>query len=338
VPTGHTPELKTSTVLLSNMATSRASLRCIGRIHDLRSYTFLCQLVAGLELKIGIGPSTDFLSKVLALFQGCLSNVAKVFEHDYSSTYRDGVLSQGLRGNMEEMFRNGPFAVSQALEEALGRPGTYGLNLSPSLSDTLTSMVQLSSTEEKRFSIGGVGGNEHTFDAGVDTNDTAPLGRIRDIDLIAKDQVETSTNRLEFRVFPASKRYVPVIKGNRFSPESYATGGFVEVSFPDNRYGSAAQTDKFPFLLGSKSPVKVRDPLTKATRELRGKPEFLPEGRVIRSCKSIGVQFFGFKNNLTKPVSCTKIICNYLVRLVGPFDFDSGCSDSFHYVPTTVCT
>ena len=131
VATGHTSKPQTITILPSNMAASWASLRRISWIHDLRPNAFLGKLIARLELQRRIGPSTDFLPKVLFLLQGSLSDIAKVFEHDHSSIRLFSVLGQGFRSNMQEMFRNGPFAVRQSPQKAMARPGTYGLNRRP---------------------------------------------------------------------------------------------------------------------------------------------------------------------------------------------------------------
>ena len=154
VAAGHTSEMQTRTILPCNMPAFWTSLRGISRIHNLRPNTLLGKLVACLELQGRIGPATNSLSQVLTLFKRGLSDIAKVFEHDHPSTDLFRVLSQGLGGNMQKMFRNGPFAVCQSLQKTMGRPGTYGLNRTPSKSDTFSQVIKFSTGKEKSFSVG----------------------------------------------------------------------------------------------------------------------------------------------------------------------------------------
>jgi hypothetical protein len=136
VSTSKTKELQTCAVSLSNMSAFRASLRCIGGVYGLCPNTFLGKLITCLKLQRTIGPSTDFFPKVLAFFQRCFTDIAKVFKHNHPSIGLFGILGQGFRSNMHEMFRNGPFAVCQAFQKTPGRPGTYGLNFTPSNPNT----------------------------------------------------------------------------------------------------------------------------------------------------------------------------------------------------------
>jgi len=119
---GHTKELQTNTVSLSNMTASWALLGRVGRINYPHTYTLLGKLIACLELQGRIWPPTYFFPKIFPFFQGCFSNIAKVLEHDHPSIRLNSIRGQGFRSNLQKMFRNGPFAVCQSLQKAMGRP------------------------------------------------------------------------------------------------------------------------------------------------------------------------------------------------------------------------
>jgi len=202
VATGHTLELQTNTVPLSNVPASWASLGRICRIDDCSFYALLSKLIARLELQRCIRPSADFLTKVLSFLQRSFSDIAEVFEHDYPSSNFLSITGQVLRGNMQEMFRNGPFAVCQTSFQTSGTPGTYGLNRGSSKSDTFSQVVQTSAGKEKSFTVGGVRGDKHTLDAGIHSYNASLSFKVRNFFFIAKKQIHFIFDNFKFRVLP----------------------------------------------------------------------------------------------------------------------------------------
>jgi hypothetical protein len=313
------------------MATFRTRLRCVGRVYCLSLYAFLGKLIARLELQRRIRPPTNLLSKVLALFQRSFSDIAKVFEHDHPSIRLNGVLSQGLRGNMHKLFRNGPFAVCQSLKKAMGRPGTYGLNLTPSSPDTFSLVVKFSARKEEGFIIGGVRGNKHTLDARIHSNDTALLSRFRDVFFVAQKQVQFIFDLFKFRVLPRICRsYARVIQGNAFTPKGDTFPRLVEVPFPYQRDHGVLKDCQFPSFVGLGRVICSCNLLADTAGKLRRKLELITKDGVMGFGDAIRVQLFGVEDDRREPVKGLDIILDYCWGLRGAINFDFSSSDSFH--------
>jgi hypothetical protein len=313
------------------MSTSRAFLRSIGRIHDLCPNAFLGKLIACLELHLPIWPPTNLLSKVLALLQRCFSGIAKVFEHDHPSIGLDSILGQGFRSNMQKMFRNGPFAVCQSLQKAMGGPGTYSLNSRPSLSNTLPQMIKFSAIKKEGFIIGGIRSNKHTLDARIYSYNGTLLNRFRDFFFIAENQIKFIFNKFKFRILPGILRDIGMMHRNGFSPEGDTISGFIEVSFPDQGKSGIFKNGQFPSFIGLSGLIGCGNMLANTAGKLTGKFKFFTKGWVMGLGESISVHLFGVESYRTEPIEGQEIIFNYLRGFRGAFNFNFGSTDDFHY-------
>jgi hypothetical protein len=331
VAAGHTLEMQTNTVFFSNVTTSGTPLRCVGRVHDLCSYALLGKLIAGLELQRRIGPPTHFLSKILTLFQGGFSNIAKVFEHDHPSSDFFRVLGQGFRSNMHEMFRNGPFAVCQSLEEAMGGPGTYGLNQAPSESDTFSQMIKFTPGEEKSIIVRGVRGNKHSLDAGIHSHNTTLSFQVRNFFFIAKNQIQFVIDSFKFWVFPTVLRNVWMMHRNGFTPKGNTLMTFIKVPFPYNWDRRVFKRSQKPSLIGFGCLISCSYLFAYTASKLRRKLKPTTEGWVIGLGESIRVHFFGIEDYRTKPVQGLNVVFDYIFGFGRAFYFNFGSSDNFHY-------
>jgi len=332
VATGHTSEVQTNTVLPSNMTTPRASLRRIGRIDDRGAYAFLGQLIAGLELHRPIGPPTNLLFQVLTLLKRGLSDIAKVLEHDHPSIELDGILGQGLRSNMQQMFRNGPFAVCQTLQQTSGRPGTYGLNLGPSLSNTFSQVVKFSPREEERCRVRGVRGNKHSLDAGIYSYYTTLSSRFRDSLFIGQYQVKAVFNFLKFRILPGIGWNRRMIKGYGLAPKSNSPiFPFIKVPFPDQGKSGILIDCQFPSFIGFGCVIGSSNMLAKTASKLGGKLKLFSKSTVMSMGEVIRVQHISVENDWRKPIKGLKVIFDYLRGFIRAFDFNFTGSYSFHW-------
>jgi hypothetical protein len=338
VAAGHTSKLQTNTVSPSNMPTSRTPLTRIGRVHSRGINALLGKLVARLELQRPIRPPTNLLSKVLAFLQGRLTNIAKVFEHDHPSIGLYGIRGQGFRSNMQKMFRNGPFAVCQSPQKAMGGPGTYGLNFTPSSPNTLSQVIKFTARKKERCSVGGVRGNKHTLDARVHSHNTTCLSWLRDFFFIAKNQIQLVFDSLKFRIFPAIKRHVDMVHGNAFTPKGDALPGLIKVTFPNDRECGILEDGQLPSFIGLGGLVHCGYLLADTAGKLTGQMKLATQSRVIELGKAIGIQFFGVESQRREPIQGLEVIFDYLGGLVGAFNLDFGSSDNFHYVGSFIPT
>jgi len=332
VSTGHTSEMQTNTVPLSNVPTPWAFLARIGRIYGRGVYAFLGKLIACLELHGRIWPPAHLLPKILAFFKGRLSDIAKVFEHDHPGIGLNGILGQGFRGNMQKMFRNGPFAVCQALQQSLGRPGTYGLNSRPSSPDTFSQVVKFSARKEEGLIVGGVRGNKHTHDAGIHSYNGPLLDKFWDFFFIAKNQIKFIFNLFKFRIFPSIFRNIGVIHGNGFSPEGDTFSGFIKISFPYQRKSSIFKDGQFPFFIGLSGLVCSSNMLANTASKLAGKVKFFSKSWIISLGEAIGIQFFRIECQRREPIKGLKIIFDHFGGLGRTLNFDFSGTDNFHYI------
>jgi hypothetical protein len=278
------------------MTTFRTSLRGISRIYNLCPNAFLGKLIARLELQRRIRPSTDFLSKVFPLFQRCFSDIAKVFEYDYPSSDCIGILSQGLRGNMHEMFRNGSLFVCKADKESPRRTSAYGLNLSPTKSDRFSQVIKFSTMEEKRCSVRGVRGNKHPLDARIHSYNTTFFSWFRYFFLITKDQVQFISDFFKFRVLPILDRVLGMMQGNGFTPKGNTFSTAIEITFPNQGDSGILKDSQFPSFVGLSSFIGCGNMLAYTASKLTGKIKLTTKYWIIGLGKSIRIHLFGVEN------------------------------------------
>ena len=231
---------------------------------------------------------------------------------------------------MQKMFRNGPFAVCQSLQKAIGRPGTYGLNLSSSKSDTFSQVIKFSTGKEKSF-IGGVRGDKHSLDAGIHSHNATCRSWFWDFFFITKDQIKFFIDLFKFRVLPAVLRNIRMVHGNALTPKGNAFSGFIEVPFPDQRKSGIFKNSQFPSFIGLGGFISCGNMLANTAGKLTGKIKFFSERWVVGLGESIRVHFFGIESQRRKPVQGLEIVFDYFRGLGRAFNFNFGGSDDFHY-------
>jgi len=313
------------------MATSWTRLRRVSRIDNRGTDALLGKLIACLELQRTVRPSTNLFSQVLTLLERGFSDIAKVLEYDHPSIRLNSIRGQGFRSNMQKMFRNGPFAVCQSLKKAMGRPGTYGLNLTPSLSYTFSQVIKFSTIKKESFIIGGVRGNKHTFDAGVHSYYTALFNRFRDFFFIAKNEVQLFIYLFKFRIFPSIYwSNTRMIQGDGFTPEGNTFPGFIKVTFPNDWYRGVFKGSQFPSFIGLGSIISSCNVLAETACKLTWKLEFFTKSWIVSLGDTVRIKFFRVEYQRRDPIQGLKVIFDYFRGLGRAFDFDFNSSDGFH--------
>jgi len=229
------------------------------------------------------------------------------------------------------MFRNGPFAVCQALKEASGRPGTYGLNRAPSESDFLSQVVKFSARKEKSAVVRGVRGNKHSLDARVHSYNASCLFRFWNFFLITKNQIQFIIDFFKFRVLPAVHGNVPLVQGKGFTPKGNTFSGFIEVPFPYNRNRRVFKSSQDPFLVGFGNLICCSYLLAYTASKLGRKLKLTAKGWIIGLGESVRVQLFGIEDYRTDPVQGLDVVFDYILGLERAGYFDFGSPDNFHY-------
>jgi len=290
----------------------------------------LC-LVCDLKSHIGVGPAMDFGTEVFAFAQRHVSDVAEVFDHDASCSDLNRVTNQCFGCDMQKVSRYGSLVSGHPAKQASGRLGANGLDGSTSATDAGTSVVQLTTVEEKRLCVIRVGGYEHSLYAHVHSDKAAFGFGFWYFCLVSENQIPLFADSLDLRVLPSSIwKGTRIVNGKQVAPQRYPLLGAIEVTLPYYRHDRLREPRQSPSLVGLGGFVGSTDGFAQRTCKLRRQPH-LSEIGVVRLGEPIRVQFISFESDLREPVRGFDPSQKKCVGFCTAGYLKFNCSDSFHW-------
>ena len=323
--TRNTSEMQTLPIGTVNIPTSwTASTRVLG-IYELNSYALKLELVGYQEQKLTMRPPVNLVTSILLLTLGGLlyASPVKVLKHNSFSTDFVTEPSQGIRCDMQHMSRYGFLFPRKSLQELPGRSSTNSLNFGPCQSDAFPEVIEFPSIVEKGLIVRRTS-YKNSIRTEVHPNYRTCSFGFRDVYFIAQDEVSNFPNDFELRVLPAFDGEPRVQDVDRLCPEGDIFFGFSEVSFPHERNGDLFEDGFFPSLVRFSRSVGGRDLFADTTGELRGELEFFSQSSIMGFSDFVGVEFFGFEDDVREPVDSTEIVPDYGMdfRATRKFEFD----------------
>jgi putative transposase len=274
----------------------------------------------------------DFGAEVFPLAQRSVSDIAEFFDHDLSCSNFNRVADQCLGAHMREMGGYGSLIPRHPAKQASGGLGTNRLDGSASAPDTRTTVIKLTSVEEKWFGIGRIGRNQHTFDSEVATDDAPFILWVWNLNFVSQAEEPLFPDAFDLGVFPcASRQGSGISNGQKFTPKRDTFFGAIEVPLPHHRNHGAGELSQSPSLVRSGGLVGSADSFAEGAGQLRGQSH-LPDVGVVSFRQSVRVQFLGLEGNIGKPICSFQPNSKQSVSFCAAGNLELDCANCFHYI------
>ena len=325
--TRNTSEIQTLSIGTVNIPTFwAASTRVLGT-DELNSNALRLKLVGHQKQKSTMRPSINLITSILFLTLGgfLYASTVEVLKHNSLSTDFVAEPSQGIRCDMQHMSRYGSLFSRKSLKELSGRSSTNGLNFGPYQSDAFSEVIEFPSLVEEGLIVRG-SSNENSIGTKVNADYCARGFGFRDVYLVAQKEIRDSFDDLELGVFPTFYWEPWMLDVDRLGPEGDLFFGFSEVTLPNERDSDFFEDGFFPSLVGLSCSIGGGYLFAYTTGELRGELEFLSQGGIVGLGDSVGVEFFGFVNDIGEPVDGTKVVPGYGMDFRATREFEFDCA------------